>query len=254
MYLKGRQQLLVSRARDFGQTHDGVWYAYWHAIRWQPAAGTRLILQRIVRNTKEIRTVAGREQRIDVGGGTAEYWELWEVFQGEVYPFNQRRGEAPFVPNARAPASYQLTFAVPAVVAAHVPFLTVIGTPGPAATAAQLMQGDHDRFTEQGVDRAQGVFKIYAEVYELNAAQCQAQRVWLNQFRVTRPVGGAFSAGNLPAKAGPDAARPLETPTLIRYEAGTFDRTGGHRLAAERDFPWTSGISRYSAAWASRVP
>jgi len=252
MYLRGRRALLVTQERHYNLTRSRTWYAYYHSIRWAPQATTRLIAQRILRNTKQFVTVNGKERK-EVLDATMEYWELWEVFDHVVYPFNMVSGQAPFVPGGRAPASYRLAFQVPALVRDDTPFITAIGDAGPAATRDEMNTSTHDRFTESGAALTKGLFKIYAEVYELTGAQCQAERIWLNQFTVIPNGQRGFTAGNLPAKFGRDAKALLETPSLVRYEAGTFDRTGNPKTAAERDFPWTSGISRYSAVLGTRV-
>jgi hypothetical protein len=252
MYLRGRRALLQTQLRRYDTTQGNTWYAYYHSIRWAPQATTRLIAQRIVRNSKWLRVDANGKEHKEVLDATMEYWELWEVFDHVVYPFNMVRGQAPFVPGGQAPAPYRLAFQVPALVRDDTPFLTAVGQPRNAATQDQMNTSTHDRFTETGAAERKGIFKIYAEVYELTGPQCQAERIWLNQFGIHPDGQRGFSAGNLPAKFGRDAKELLETPSLIRFEAGTFDRTA-LPTAAERDFPWTSGISRYSAVFGTRI-
>ena len=251
MYLRGRRALLRTQVRRFDTMQGVNWYAYYHSIRWVPQATTRLIAQRILRNSKWLDMVNGKERRV-VRDATMEYWELWEVFNHVVYPFNMVSGQPPYVPLGRAPASFQLAFNVPALVQDDVPFITAIGQAGAAANADQMASSTHDRFTETTTEARKGVFKIYAEVYELTGAQCQAERIWLNQFAVVPAGQRGFTAGNLPAKFGHDAKLLLTSPTLVRYEAGSFDRTAG-REAAERDFPFSSGISRYKRVFGTRI-
>src|SRR4051812_47278266 len=75
-----RRDLLVTRSRRWtnrAQTKA----SYYHRITWNPAAHTRLIVQKIVRTTK----LVGMPEK------SAYYWELWEVLdtlgQRTVYPY-----------------------------------------------------------------------------------------------------------------------------------------------------------------------
>lgn len=252
MHLRGRQALLVTVRRVFNA--DG--YIYFHKITWAPQAATRLIAQRIVRTTKlrDERSVFGSHV---LHGARGDYWELWEVFGGHVYPFNTQAGHAPFVPNGRATAPYALAFHVPATVAlAAQPFITAVppNPAGVAATAANFAAARHDIFDVHIINARRGTFKIYAEVYELDVAKCVEHRLWLNQFRVQEHGDGTNTAGNLPAKFGADPHLPLQEPTLVRYEAGEFDYRAGHtRFARDRPFPSRGTNVRFRVSGAQEV-
>lgn len=252
MHLRGRQQLLVTERRFF----NAEGYAYFHKITWAPHAATRLILQRIVRTTK-LRNESSVFGSHVLHGARGDYWELWEVFGGHVYPFNTQAGHAPYVPNGRATAPFALAFHVPATVAlAAQPFITA-APPNPGgvpATAANFAAARHDIFTVGVLNGRRGTFKIYAEVYELDVAKCVEQRAWLNQFLVQENGDGTNTAGNLPAKFGTDLHLPLAEPTLLRYEAGEFDyRPRQPQFARDRPFPSKGTNVRFRVAGATVV-
>lgn len=257
MHLRGRRELMVTTSRVFDGTH-----AYSHGIRWVPAPTTRLILQRIVRTVKVVTNE--RNQTYSLHGPRGDYWELWEVFQGHVYPSNLMAGAGLFIPRTRLSreiARARLRFHVGEEPDDDQPFLTpakstaeVFVPLGPRATEAEHAAARHDHFSVDYIAGKRGTFDIYAEVYELTLAHCKTHRRWLNLFQPYAAGDGSHTAGSLPAKFGADNKRPLEAPTLVRYEAGRFNAINRHgRSCVESDFPAQGTQIRYPVAGATQV-
>ena len=239
MHLTGRQELLVTLQRSFNGAH-----AYSHSIRWAPGLGTRIVLQHIVRTSKILTTTRwGTRKQLD--GPRGNYWELWEVFGGDIYPFNMGAGTGAYIPDGhltRPQARTHLRFHIPAGATYATPFLTAAAgvVPGPVATDRQIETGIHDVYTIPFKARHRCTFKIHGEIYELSLEQCIRHRDWLNRFTPYNVGDGAHTAGMLPALFEPAAPADLQRPTLLRYEAGSFDATHhlpGHYRAVERVFP-----------------